>query len=190
MPRKPKNVSREDKEATAKLARNLTSVVLGILRSRGMTQMALAEATGYSRSSISQVFSSTMVDRKWTLKMLVAVAHALETAPSQLLSMAEAWSDEQQNRDELELSIQTFGTDPQTPERLQAIIIGVCGSLSTSEDISLYQIGCAKLYNDYIKGNITDLEAHDILTRAAAQRGTTSAGDPLPLWAAAAQNYK
>lgn len=189
MPRRPKNVSKEDRDTTTKLAQNLSAVVTGILRSRGMTQMALAHAAGYARSSMNQVLNPAQANYKWTLKMIVAVAAALDTTPSQLIAMAEAWDNTQQNRDELEISIQVFGSEPRTPERLQALINGVLNSNTNTEDVTLFEIGCPAFYRAYIKGDLLDLEVWDMLKAAAAKGATTSSGTPLPLWATLAKTY-
>ena len=188
MPRRPKNVSPEDKNATVDLCRNISAVVLKILRTRGLPQSKLASMMGYTSSSMSQMLNPSDITRAWRLKALVALSRALETPLSQIIAMAEAWSDDQVDEDEVKLSIVMIGTEPQSPERLQQII-DEAGGERPGEEVMLFEIGCPAFYAAYVTGDLTDLEAFDVLKRAAENRGLTATGKPLPLWAAVAQTY-
>ena len=190
MPRRPKNVSAGDREAALKLGQNISAVAQKLLRTRGMTQMNLADATGYARSSISQLLNSENAERNWRLKPLCAVSRALEIPISQLIQMAEAWDDSQQDKDALEVSIQVFGTEPRTADRLQTLINGALNSNTNTEDVMLFEIGCPAFYKSFIKGITTDLEAWDKLKEAAALRETYIPGTTLPLWAVIAKTFK
>lgn len=190
MSRRPKNVSEEVRKDTLKLAKNISAVVLKILRSRGLTQAKLADAMGYTGSSLSQVLNSDDANRLWRLKSLMALSKALETPLSQIIQMAEAWDDSQQDKDALEVSIQVFGTEPRTADRLQALINGALNSNTNTEDVMLFKIGCPAFYRSYTKGITTDLEAWDKLKEAAALRETYIPGTTLPLWAVVAETFK
>lgn len=189
MPRRPKNVSTEDKEATVKLAQCISAVVLKALRTRGMTQAALASETGYAKSTLNQILNPFVADRKWNLKTLVTVARVLDLRVSELIQQAEKWDINTKDEDSLRLSIMTIGTDPKSPDRLQQIINEVSSDLH-GDDVALFEIGCPAFYKAYIKGNLTDIEAFDKMKEAAAAGETTASGTPLPIWAILAKTYK
>lgn len=188
MPRRPKNISPEDRQATVDLSRNIAAVVSKLLRSRGISQSRLAEMMGYTRSSMSQMLNPADITRAWRLKALVALSRALETPLSQIIMMAEAWSDDQVDEDAIKLSVVMIGTEPQSPERLQQIINEVSPGLQ-GEDVSLFEIGAPAFYDAYVTGDLTDLEAFDVLKRVSENRGISSTGKELPLWASVARGY-
>lgn len=176
---------------TKKFNEALSEVITRLYKKKGYTQATFAEEIHYTRTSLNAVLKSKDMKRLWKLQYLLLVAEALKTPLSTIIAAAE----DIRNGREASLPLLLAGTAARSPERLEAILRAAVGCDGAEDDPTglsgiVYSIknlrGFAPwLYNAYIKGEISDDGAYDIIAKARDMEKSyegTDADDYRPFW--------
>lgn len=89
MPRRPKNISAEDKKDILDFSRRISSAVESYCRLRGIKISRLSKDMGYNQASLRNLIRSPRPNQGWTTDMLLMVARTLGIPLSRIVRAAE-----------------------------------------------------------------------------------------------------
>lgn len=182
-----KDTAKKDEDNAVELSRKISDFVLFLAKKKGMSQGAVADAMGYSRSSFCQMLNSKDASRLWRLPTLCGVCRVLGISLEKLIESAQKWEPGQNNMSAALCFIADL-TEPRSMKRLKSLI-----EYNSPENLHpqmrLFEIGCKLFVSDYLSGKLSDEEAYRLIEQAEAERKTEKK-DPLPLWAQLAEMYE
>ena len=181
-----RGLSPEDEKRVIALNKAISSVVLGLCKRRGLTQKALAEKMGYTRTSLNFVLKSRSMQRLWKLQYLMLAAEALGVSVTDIVSAAEGVLP-------CRLNLEVAQTEERSPERLERILRYAAGSDESNKELddlafssNRFKWTCTGVYKDYIAGVLSDEELLRLLKASfdkAANYPAESDSDYKPFWA-------
>ena len=184
--------NKTDEVRAIELSRRLSTLVLALAKRSGMSQGAMADAMGYSRSSFCQMLNTSDASRLWRLTTLCSASRVLGVSVGELVTAAE--SDDEVgifDVNEEGLHFSTFNTEPRSMERLRAIIWHVTKKGVRPQDLRFFELGCRRFVTDFKKGKLADVDALHLLQQAEEERSKEQDESVrLPLWAALAELYE
>ena len=140
----------------AKLSAEISRVVSRLLADRNLGKVELGRRLQYAQSTISNTLNNK---QRWSFTLLLLVADELGVTLTDIINAAENGEEE---APWFELAL--LCTEPQTRERLTAIVRQVAPPDTSREVLELYftaeimEMSVPSLASDYLEGRVTDGE--------------------------------